>query len=129
MHDVEVADVGVAEHHLVDVEVGDQVLEALLGEDRDPVGVAGAGQGGRIGAVVDVGDLGRGEGDHPGRRVAAEGAVEVVEVAAGGPHDEHPSLQARLLASGCRPPLGGTASRRIPGPTAAVGSAEMPLLA
>ena len=101
---VDVADVGVAEHHLVDVVVGDQVLQALLGDDRDPVGIAGAGQGGRVGAVVDVGDLGGGEGDHPGTRVATEGAVEVVEVAAGGPHDEHPSLQARLLASGCRPP-------------------------
>ena len=99
VHHVDVADVGVAEHHLVDVLGGDQVLEPLLGDDRDPLGVGGPGQGGRVGAVVDVGDLGGGERHHLGGRVATERAVEVVEVPPGGPHDDHPSLQARLLAS------------------------------
>ena len=48
MHDVDVADVGVAEHHLVDVLGGDQVLE-LLGDDRDPLGAARPGRPGRCG--------------------------------------------------------------------------------
>ena len=63
VHDVLVRDVGVGEHDLVDPLAGDQVLELVLGDDRDAVRVARAGQLGRVEPAVDVRDLGGGEGD------------------------------------------------------------------
>ena len=55
-----------------------------------PVGVERARQLRRVAAAVDVRDLGRGEGHDPARGVLAEDGVEVVEVAAGGSHDDDP---------------------------------------
>ena len=50
----------------------DQVDKLVLGPDRDPVRVPRSGQGGRVAAVVDAGDLGRREGDDLGVRIVAE---------------------------------------------------------
>jgi hypothetical protein len=41
VHDVTVRDVAVGEDHLVDVQVADELLEVLLGMDRDALGIAG----------------------------------------------------------------------------------------
>ena len=70
VHDLGVGEVGVGEHHGVDPLARDERLELRLVDDRDAVRVQRAGELGRVGASVDVGDLGRGEGDHldaPGR--------------------------------------------------------------
>ena len=64
VHDLLVAHVAVGEHDRVDGEVPDQGLELALGPDRDALGVALAGERGRVAAVRDAGDLRRGEGDH-----------------------------------------------------------------
>src|SRR5215467_13621986 len=57
--------------------------------DRDAIGVARARQHRRVRAARYERDLGGGEGDYLMVRAVAVGDVEVVEVAAGGPHDQH----------------------------------------
>jgi len=89
VHDVLVGEVAVGQHDLVDLVVADDRRQLLLRQDRDAVGVVAAGQRGWVGAAGDPGDLGGGEGDHPGLRVVAEDGVEVVEVAPAGAHDHH----------------------------------------
>ena len=81
-------DVGVGEDDLVDSVLADQVCELLLGEDGNPVRIAGSGELGRIPAVVDVRDLGGGEGHDTGVGSAAVAGIEDVEVFSGGSHDQ-----------------------------------------
>ena len=59
-----VLDVRVGEHRLLDVQIGDDLLEIVLGQDRDALGVPRTGEGCGEGPRVDARDLGRGEGDH-----------------------------------------------------------------
>ena len=104
-HDVLVGDVGVGEHALVDLELLDELGEVGLGVDRDSLRVELAGEGGRVLAVVDVGDLRRGEGHDVVVLVVAEEGVEVVEVAPRGSDDDdvalgHVNLQLRRLSRG-----------------------------
>ena len=99
MHDVLVGDVRVGEVDLVDLPVGDQAGEAVLGDDRDPLWVARPGERWRVGAVVDAGNLGRREGDHLGLGLVAVDDVEVVEVPPSGPHDHHSSHRPDSLGT------------------------------
>jgi hypothetical protein len=89
VHDLLVAHVAVREHDRVDLELSDEGLELLLGPDRDALGVARAGEGRRVATIRDAGDLRRGERDHLDARCIPVDDVEVVEVPAGGPHDQH----------------------------------------
>ena len=103
-------DVGVREHHVVDLELADQRRQVLFQMDRDPFRIAGAGQLGRIAAVLDEGDLGGGEGHHGGVGVVPVHHVEVMEVATRRTHDQdtlahlRPSFDVRRR----RPPGPGT---------------------
>ena len=90
MHHVLVGHVRVREDDLVDPVRADKSLELAFGPDGDAVGVQVACERRRIDAAVDVGDLGRGEGDHFVLLAAAVDEVEVVEVAAGRSHDQYP---------------------------------------
>ena len=89
VHDVLVGDVAVGEVDLGDAVLPDQGVELLFGVDGDAVGVELAGQDGRVLPAVDVGDLGRGEGDDLEVRVVPEIGVEIVEIAPRGAHDDH----------------------------------------
>ncbi len=88
VHHVLVRDVGVREDHVVHVQVDDQPPELVLLVDRDAAGVAVPREDGGVRSVIDVGDLGRGERDDVGLGVVPVDDVEVVEVAAGGSHDQ-----------------------------------------
>ena len=80
MHDPAVRDVGVGEDRQVDSFALDELDDVGLGNDRDPVGIERAGQLRGISPVVDVRDLGGGEGDYAIRRIVAKHDVDVVEV-------------------------------------------------
>ncbi len=94
MHDEGVLDVAVGEHHLVDVPLAADVGEIRFIENGNSVGVASAGERGRIAPTGDARDLGGGEGHDLAGGVVAKDDVEVVEVAAGRAHDEHASRLA-----------------------------------
>jgi len=83
-----VGDVGVGEHDLVHFVEADQVDELTLGNDRDALGISLPGEPGRVGAPVDVRDLGRGECDHVHIGVGTEDDVERVEVTPAGTGDD-----------------------------------------
>jgi hypothetical protein len=91
VHHVLVGHVRVREDHLVDLALPHDSLQLGLGHDRDPVGVAVAGELGRVDAAVDVRNLGRREPHHLVLVAAAVDEVEVVEVAPCGADDEHAS--------------------------------------
>jgi hypothetical protein len=84
-----VGDVAVGEHHFVHAVLPTDRLELGLVDDGDALGIERTGQGRGVAAVGDTGDLGRGEGHHLGGGIVPIRDVEVVEVAAGGPHDDH----------------------------------------
>ena len=88
VHDVGVGEVAVGEMDVVDLVVGDELVELGLGLDRDALGIELAGQDRGILAALDVRDLRRREGDDPVVGVVTEVGVEVVEVAPGGAHDD-----------------------------------------
>ena len=87
VHHVDVGDVGVGEDHFIDLCLADQCDQLLLRHDRDPVRVQRASQGCGVGAIIDPGDLGRGERHHPTGGVVAEDRREDVEIPATGTHD------------------------------------------
>src|SRR5690606_3770157 len=60
----------------------------LFRDDRDALGIRRACQSGRVDASFDVGDLRRGKGDDMIGPILPESDVEVVKIAAGGPHDD-----------------------------------------
>ena len=97
VHHVLVRDVRVGEDDFVHVLAAHEVGQLLLGQDRDPVRIARAGQRGRVDAALDVRDLRRREGDHLDVVAPAEGDVEVVEVAAGCAGDDDPASSGYLL--------------------------------
>ena len=80
-------DVGVGEHHLLGREPGDHLLQIVLVEHRDPVGVAGTGERGREAPVLDVRDLGRGESDDAAVGIVAIDEIEIVKIAPRGAQD------------------------------------------
>ena len=88
-----VRDVAVREDDLVARERADQCPQLRLGVDGDPVRIARAGEGGRIATSVDVRDLRRRERNDGVFGVVTQDGVEVVEVAAGGSHDDDPLAQ------------------------------------
>src|SRR5512144_1510886 len=90
VHDLLMADVAVAEGHPIRLEVPDDRLELLLGDDRDPFRIARPGELGRIAAARDARDLGGGERDDGALVVLTIEDVEIVEVPAGGPHHHDP---------------------------------------
>ena len=55
----------------------------------DPLRVALPGQFGGVFSPIDIGNLSGGKTDHMVRGVVAIQAVEVVEVPAGGPHNQN----------------------------------------
>ena len=88
-HHVGIGDVAVGENNLVDVVLLDQLGDAGLLEDGDSLGIEPAGQGGRILAARDVGDLRGSEGDDLVVGVVAEVGVEVVEIPSRRARDDH----------------------------------------
>ena len=91
-HHFRVGDVAVGEHALIDVQLADQLRQVGLGMNRNAFGVARAGEFRRIAAIVDVGDLCGGEGDHAHRRIVATAHVEVVKIPACGAEDDQPAF-------------------------------------
>ncbi len=89
MHYVLVGDVAVGEDSLVDIVILNQLLEVVLGVDRDTVGVQIAAQLGRIRAAVDVGNLRSGERDDFVALIVAEVDVEVVKIATGSTQNQY----------------------------------------
>ena len=100
VHHVLVLDVGVAEHDVVDVELPDQAHQLGLVVDLDAVRVVRTRERRRVAPVVDERDLGGGERDDVRAGVLAKHGVEVVEVAAGGSHDQYTSGHTRILSAG-----------------------------
>ena len=90
VHHVLVRDVGVREDDFVHVVLVDQLLELVLGRDRDPVPVELASQLRRVDPPVDVRNLRRREDDDLVLLAAAVDEVEVVEVPTGRACDQHP---------------------------------------
>ena len=121
MHHGGMRDVAVGEHDLVHLLPPADGLEVGLVLDRDPVGIARAGQGGRVATVAGAGDLGPGEGDDVGGGVVAVDHVEVVEVAPRRSQDENARVHA------CR--SSGGAPRTGCGSSAGIVSAMPPKIA
>ena len=92
-----VREIRVAHDDFADLVLGDQLLEFVLRSDRDPVRVVRPAQRRWIRALIDVGDLGGGDGDDLDVRVVAEDDVEVVEIASTGTEDENPLACHRCL--------------------------------
>ncbi len=117
VHDELVGDVAVGEDDAVDLLAREDLLELLLGDDRDPLGVERAGQLRRVAPILDAGDLRRRDGDDLHRGVVAIDDVEVVEVAPGGPHDHdlqavHGSSVLQAIAGNARARAGWCARAR-----------------
>ncbi len=91
-------DVAVGEQDLVNVLVTKQPRQVGLRDDRDAVGIAGAGEFGREPAAVDAGNLRGGEGDDLDGRIVAQRDEEVVEVAPGRAHDDRSANAPLTLA-------------------------------
>ena len=108
VHDVLVRDVRVCEDDLVHVLAAHEVGQLLLGKDRDPVRVAGAGQRSGVDASLDVRDLRRREGDHLDLVAPPVHDVEVVEVAAGCTGDDDPPHT--VTSSSIRSPTAASSS-------------------
>ena len=82
--------VAVGEYDLPDLEFPDEKFEFSFFQDRNALGIQRACQRSGITASGNAGNLRRGEGDHLGRPVVAEGEVEIVEVAPGGAEYDRP---------------------------------------
>jgi hypothetical protein len=91
VHHALVGHVGIGEDDLVDLVLADKLLEGRLGQDRDSLRVQRPRQLGGVETPVDVRNLRRREGDDVVLLPAAVDDVEVVEVAARGPGDQHSS--------------------------------------
>ena len=82
MHHVLMGEVRVGEHDLIDLFTAYELGQKVFGHDGDAGGIARPRERRRVGAVVDRGDLRRGERDDEVLGIVAEHDVEVVEVAA-----------------------------------------------
>jgi hypothetical protein len=91
VHDRGVVHIAVGEDDLVDLPLAADAAELCLIVDGDAVRIARTCQGRRITPAGDAGDLRGREGHDVVCWVVAEGDVEIVEVAAGGSHDEDAS--------------------------------------
>ena len=99
VHEVFVFHVAVGEDDHIDFVLANDTFHLVFFDDRDPLGIFLACEGGGIGLVGDIGDLGGGEGDDLVLRVVAEDNVEVMEVPAGGSENQyffHASKKASL---------------------------------
>jgi hypothetical protein len=90
VHDRRVGHVAVGEDHVVDPLLAAQRFQLRFRHDRDSVGIARPGQGGRIAPLGNARDLRRGEGDDPGVRIVAINQVEIMEVPSRRTHDHGP---------------------------------------
>jgi hypothetical protein len=89
MHHGLVRKVGIAEDHLVDLELLDQTLEAVLEIDGDALGIQSPGQLRWILAALYAGYLRRSEGDDLITVVIPVHHVEVVKVTPGRAQQQH----------------------------------------
>ena len=89
MHHRFMRHVAVGKDHLIDGKLVDQLNQIAFRKNRDALGVKRPGQRGRVGAVFNIWDLSRSEGDHLAIAVITEDDIEVVEIAACRPHDEN----------------------------------------
>ncbi len=94
--DVVETDVRVSEYDLADVLLRQERAQFLLGDDRYAVRVGCSGQFGGVAPVFDMRDLCRREGNNLDLRIVPVTAIEHVEVATRGPHDNQPTLHGRL---------------------------------
>src|SRR5262245_40724861 len=88
VHHVVMRDVAISEDDIAHATLLNDTWQVLLRENGDTLGISRAGQLGGVEPPLDVGDLGRGEGDHLIGGVVAEEDVEVVEIASRRPHDD-----------------------------------------
>ena len=93
-------DIRVRELDRVDSPAANEILQVILGLDRDALRIEGTGEGRRVPAALDLGDLGGGKSDHVVVAVFAEENVEVVEVPARGAQDHQSSRHDFLLSRG-----------------------------
>jgi hypothetical protein len=85
-----VVQIAVAQDHLIDLVLGDEVGHVVFLEDRQAVGIMGPGQFSRVAPPVDLGDLRGGEADDFVVLIVLEEQIEIVEVAPGSAEDQHP---------------------------------------
>ena len=81
----------IGENSLVHAVRSDQPFEVLLSFDGNPVGIVRPRQLGGVAPAVDLGNLGRGEGDHLHPRILSKNHVEIVKVASRCPENKYPS--------------------------------------
>jgi hypothetical protein len=86
---VGIGQIGIRQRDDLDLMVADQRFQLGLVVNGDAFGIVGTGQLRRIDPPVNIGNLRRGKGDHANVLAILPMHVEVVEIAAGGPHDEH----------------------------------------
>ncbi|MBA7653169.1 hypothetical protein ES703_61012 [subsurface metagenome] len=91
-HHVLVGHVGIGENRLVYLVVRDETFQITFGHDGNALRIEPARQFGGVVAALNVGYLGGREGDHLDLLVTPVQGVEVMEVAAGGPHDDNTGL-------------------------------------
>ena len=89
VHHVHVGNVTVGEVDPVHAFPFDQWNQLRLFNYGDAVRVERAAEGMGVGAVCNVWNLGGGERNDPDQRVIAKDGIEIVEVAAGGSHDNY----------------------------------------
>src|SRR5208337_4700492 len=89
MHQRRMCDVAVGKDHHVNVLVADDLLHAVLVQNRDAVRIQLARQLRGITAAIDVRNLCGGESYDVEFGVVSENYVEVVEVTASGSQDQH----------------------------------------
>ena len=95
VHHVFVQNVTVREHDVIDLMLADELHQLLFRLDGDSLGIKMSGQLGRIASVIDVRNLGGGEGDDLVCGIVAIQDVEVVKIPPGGTHDEDFSFHRR----------------------------------
>jgi hypothetical protein len=125
VHDLDVRQVRVGQHDLVDAVLGDELRQPLLVDDRDAVGVPRSGEARGVGPAGDARDLRRRERHDGHPRGVTVHDVEVVEVPDARTHDhDRPHLRppGRAGRSPRSPwnqtPASPTAPQQVQGPAA-----------
>ncbi len=88
LHHVLVRNVGIGEDGFVDLLLGEELFQAGLRDDGDPLRIELSRQVRRVAAPGDVGNLRRRECRHAHARIVAKDAIEVVEIPPRGAHDD-----------------------------------------
>jgi hypothetical protein len=87
VHHILVRYVAVGEDNLIHPFILDKPKQIAFRVDRDALGIPLSRQGGRVGSIIDVGNLGGSERHDLVFGVVAEEHVEVMKIASGGAHD------------------------------------------